>query len=300
MAQQERISLREFQNRFSSEEACRDHLFNLRWPEGFVCSRCNHTHAYPIKNRRLYQCASCRYQASVTAGSVFHKTRVPLQVWFWAIFLAAHDKRGVSAQMLHRELDISYPTAWLLLHKIRKAMRDRDTHYTLAGIVELDDSYFGAPTEGGKRGRGTEKIPVVVGVSLTRNGHPLHAKMQVVDDLKTGTLRSTMQNMLLPGANLVTDAYRSYTNAAKGTYTIEATKFDPVANPDHLKWIHTIISNAKAFIAGTYHGLGRKHLQAYLDEYCYRFSRRKFVGQGFNRLLTACLAASTITYAELT
>ncbi len=131
MAKQEAITLLQFQRKFASEEACFEHLYKLRWPEGFRCPRCNHDKAYFIKKRKLYQCANpeCNYQASVTAGTIMHKTRVPLVTWFWAIYLVAHDKRGVSAKMLARELEISYPTAWLMLQKIRKAMSDRNAEY---------------------------------------------------------------------------------------------------------------------------------------------------------------------------
>lgn len=302
MAVQEPISLRAFQKRFASEEDCAEHLFHLRWPEGFSCPRCRHRRAYRIQRRRwLYQCAACRHQVSLTAGTIFHKTRLPLQVWFWAIFLVAHDKRGVSASMLSRELGIGYAAAWLTLHKVRKAMGDRDARYALAGIVEVDDAYFGAPTRGGKRGRGTGKARVLVGVSLSPQGRPLHAKMRLVPDLRAAIIQEAMGSMLDPGAHLSTDGHKSYPVAARGArLTITARDFDPVNEPGHLKWLHTIVSNAKAFIAGTYHGLDRKHLQAYFDEYCYRFSRRGFSGQGFNRLLQAALATSTVTYADLT
>lgn len=303
MAIQEPISLRDFQRRFASEEACAEHLFKLRWPDGFSCPRCHHGQAYRIQRRRwLYQCAGCRYQVSLTAGTVLHKTRLPFQVWFWAIFLVAHDKRGVSARMLSRELEIGYPAAWLMLHKIRKAMGERDAGYALAGIVEVDDAYFGAPTQGGKRGRGTEKTSVLVGVSLSElKKGPLYAKMRLVPDLKAETLKGAFTEMLGPDSTLSTDGHKSYPVAANAAmYPIVARKFDPIKDASHLKWLHTIVSNAKAFIAGTYHGLDKKHLQAYLDEYCYRFSRRGFSGQGFNRLLHAALVTTTVTYADLT
>ncbi|SCW81904.1 Transposase zinc-ribbon domain-containing protein, partial [Paenibacillus tianmuensis] len=157
MAQQELMTLKRFQEKFHSDDACREHLFQIRWTNGFCCPKCEHTAFYFLETRKLYQCTRCKHQASVTAGTIMHKSHTPLLTWFWAIFLVAHDKRGVSAVFLSRELEISYPTAWLLLHKIRKAMGDRDAHYQLAGLVELDDAFFGAPTEGGKRGRGTDQ-----------------------------------------------------------------------------------------------------------------------------------------------
>ena len=157
MAEQQELGWLEFQKKFSNEEDCRNHLYKIRWPNGFRCPVCNNNHAYKIVKRNLFECSECSYQVSVTAGTVMHKTRTPLTIWFWAIYLISNDKRGVSATQLSQQFGISYPTAWLIIHKIRKAMCDRDSKYALAGIVEMDDSFFGAPTEGGKRGRDTEK-----------------------------------------------------------------------------------------------------------------------------------------------
>lgn len=299
MAEQQALNWLEFQNKFPTEEACRSHLYKIRWPDGFRCSVCNHDRAYEIMNRHLFECAECGYQASVTAGTVMHKTRISLKIWFWAIYLIANDKRGISATQLSQQFGISYPTAWLMMHKIRKAMHDRDAKYTLAGIVEMDDTFIGVPTEDGKRGRGTEKTKVVASLSLTKSGHPLYLKMKVVDNLKSSTLADFAKQSIAPGTEISTDLYRSYNQLEGEGYLHLPKQFDHKDNPDHLKWLHTIISNAKAFIGGTYHGLGSKHLQSYLDEYCYRFNRRKFKGQLFNRLLSACVSTCTVTYDEL-
>ena len=299
MAQQQELNWLEFQQKFSTEEACRQHLFQIRWPEGFRCPVCNQSRFYEVTKRHLFQCVQCGYQASVTAGTIMHKTRTSLMIWFWAIYLIANDKRGTSAAQLAQQFGISYPTAWLMMHKIRKAMCDRDAQYILAGIVEMDDTLFGAPTEGGKRGRGTEKTKVVASLSLSKSGNPLYLKMNVVEDLKASTLSEIACKTIAPGTAVSTDLFRSYIQLGKDGYLHLPQEFNYVDNPDHLKWSHTIISNAKAFIAGTYHGLCPKHLQPYLDEFCYRFNRRKFNGQLFNRLLHACASTSTVTYNEL-
>jgi transposase-like protein len=299
MAQQESMTLLQFQSKFSTEEACRQHLFNLRWPQGFRCPKCGHDKYYFLGHRKLYQCANCKHQTSVTAGTVMHKSHTPLTVWFWIIYLAAHDKRGVSALFISRELEISYPTAWLLLHKIRKAMVDREDNYKLAGLVELDDAFFGAPTEGGKRGRGTEKTPVLVGVSLDPKGHPLYVKMQVIPNVRGKTLVDFAMKSIEPGATINSDAYKSYNALAEEGYDHQPAEFNLKDNPDHLKWLHTMVSNAKALIGGTYHGLDQKHLQFYLNEFCFRANRRKFHDQLFNRLLYACVITNTITFRQL-
>lgn len=299
MAKQQKLSWLEFQRKFSTDEACRRHLFRIRWPDGFWCPICDNGRAYKVTTRHLFECSECGYQASVTAGTVMHKTRTSLIIWFWAIYLIANDKRGLSATQLSQQFGISYPTAWLMMHKIRKAMQQRDDMYSLTGIVEMDDTFIGAPTEGGKRGRGTEKTKVVASLSLTNAGHPVYLKMKVVDDLTSSTLIELANQNINAGSVISTDLYRSYRELNNVGYLHLPKEFNYKDNPDHLKWLHTIISNAKAFIGGTYHGLGKKHLQPYLDEYCYRFNRRKFKGQLFNRLLNACATTDTVTFAEL-
>ncbi len=228
------------------------------------------------------------------------KTRIDLQIWFWALYLASKDKRGISATMLGNELDISYKSSWFLLHRIRKAMADRDSGYNLDGVVELDDAYFGSADKGGKRGRGTDKAKVVVGLSLTSEGRPQHLKMVLVEDLKKETIAKFAQNNIKAGSTISSDAYRSYQQLINEGYKLEAKVFNPKENPEHLKWLHTIVSNAKAFINGTFHGLNKKHLQQYLDEFCFRFNRRWFYGELFNRIVNACMNSRRLTYSELT
>jgi transposase-like protein len=298
MLKQEQLSLLQFQEKFSDEESCRQHLFTIRWPDGFVCPQCGHKEYYDLPNRNQYQCKACKHQTSATAGTVLHKTHTPLRKWFWAIYLSSHDKRGISAIQLMNELELTYPTAWLMLHKIREAMGQRDAQYPLAGTVEIDDSFFGAPTEGGKRGRGTEKTPVIVGLSLDKQGRPLHVKMFVADSVNGETLKTFAKANITPGSSVYSDALPSY-HVLAADYDHKQLIFDLEQNPDHLKWLHTMVSNAKAFVGGTYHGLDKKHLQPYLDEFCFRTNRRKFKGQLFNRLISACARAKTITYKQL-
>ena len=299
MAKQATMTLLEFQRKFATEENCREHLFTIRWPQGFTCPRCGHTEYSYHSTRRLYQCKGCAHQTSLTAGTVMENTKLPLQKWFWAIFMADRDKRGVSAMRLRRELSVSYKCAWTVLHKIRKAMGDRDGAYMLGGIVELDDSCFGGPKPGRKPGRGTEKTEVLIGVSLDENGRAGFAKMRVVEDVKSETLAVFADETIAEGAKISSDALSSYIKAFKdGTFTHEPKKFDK-NDETHLKWLHTIVSNTKSFIAGTYHGLDVKHFQSYLNEFCYRLNRRFFPNELFDRLLCACISTDTITYKQL-
>lgn len=299
MAKQDPISFMEFKRRFSSEEACRDYLYHMRWPDGFVCPKCGHTSCYVVTTRNLYQCTACNYQASVLVGTVMERSHLPLEKWFWGIYFIGIDKRGCSSMQLSRELEIAYSSAWYLTHRIRKAMADRDSNYQLAGLIELDDAYFGGPGTGGKRGRGTSKAKVMIGVSLDEAGKPQFLKMDVVNNLKGETIKAFANQHIQAGSSISSDALRSYT-VLEEDYTLFAKAFDPQEDPEHLKWLHMAISNAKAFIDGTFHGLGPKHLQRYLDEFCYRFNRRFFHKQIFGRILSSCLATGPLTYAELT
>jgi len=299
MAKQEEMTLLDFQEQFSTEEACLKHLREMKWPQGFVCPRCKHGQCFDLPKRKLFQCKSCGYQASATSGTVMHRTRTPLKKWFWAIFLMGHDKRGVSAEMLQRELKLSRYCATLMEHKIRHAMGARDENYQLSGLVELDESFFGAPTEGGKRGRGTDKTPVMTGLSLDLQGRPQYVHMQVLDAVNGAAVLDFAEKYIQPYSMVNTDGLNIYNVLSEPDYDVLSLIFDPVENPDHLDWIHTFISNAKAFIGGTYHGLDKKHLQLYLNEFCWRSNRRHFNGQWFNRLLHTCSLRPPVTYHQL-
>jgi transposase-like protein len=298
MATKKRVGFEDIHKRFETEDACREYLIQLRWPEGFICPVCGGKDHYLISRRHMYQCISCRYQASVTAGTVMDRSHLSLKIWIWAIYLVARDKRGYSAMQLSRVLNLPYNTAWFLLHRIRHAMAERDSNYMLTGIVELDDTYLGKPKKGGKRGRGTSKLKIVVAVSKDDKGKPQYAKMQVVPNLKGKTISKFAKGCIDEGSVVQTDAYRSYRKPLAEKYLHEYQVFD--AESDMLKWLHTIIGNAKAFVSGTFHGLGRKHMQSYLDEYCYRFNRRFLSGEIFSRLLLAVTRSSTFRFADLT
>lgn len=281
MAQAERVTFREFQARFGTEENCRAYLREQRFPKGFVCPNCGCVEAYEISTRRTFQCKNCRKQVSLTSGTVMHHTHLPLTVWFWAIYLCANDKRGISAVQLSATLEISYESAWYLLRRIRKAMGQRDENYQLAGFVELDDAYLGGPKKDGKRGRGTTKPKMVVGLSL-KDGKPRFLRLELVNDLKNETLTEFANTHLEAGAQISSDGYKSYQKL--GDFSATQQNFSPTS--DHLKWLHKAISNLKAFLLGTYHGRCTD-FQDYLNEFSFRFNRRFFNNQLFARLLRA-------------
>ncbi|MDR1031035.1 MAG: IS1595 family transposase [Treponema sp.] len=304
MATYEALTILDFQNKFNTEEKCRKHLFHIKWPYGFICPQCGNTTYYPIEKRKLYECKACKHQTSVTAGTVLHRSHIALHKWFWAIYFVAHDKRGISATRLAVELNLSYQAAWLMLHKIRKAMMDCDAHYQLTGIIALDEIYFGTPIEGVTRICSRDIIPVVAGVSLDKQGRPQYIKMDVVEStIKTNQsqgLADFVDKHIASGSTINSAAYRAYMQAVtSGKYPSGPLLLYDKKNPDQLQWLNTMISNAKACIAGTYHGLGTKHLSAYLSEFCFRTNRRRVAPELFNRLLYACTTTVTITYQQL-
>ncbi len=308
-------SLLEFQKAFATEDACAQHLQAMRWPKGFVCPRCGHREAWSIRSRQILDCKGCRAKVSLTAGTIFHKTRTPLVKWYWLLYRMAMDKVGVSVAEMQRVLEIpDYKTAWLMAHKVRKAMADRDARYRLAGLVEMDESFFGP--RGTRRGRGSErKRTVLCAVSLYRDRagveRPGFAHLRVVADASAPTIEAFLDRLgcgvsTAEGRQLLeairSDGWRAYGRAAKGKELIHCRVVlrDPQAAGKLLPWVHRVISNAKAVIRGAHRGVSEKHLQAYLSEVAYRFNRRYWEKELFDRLVKACVSTGTLTYDQLT
>jgi len=232
------------------------------------------------------------------------RSKTPLVKWYLAIFLMAEDKRGISALALKKKIGVAYQTAWTMCQKIRHAMGERDDDYGLSGVVELDEAFFGSPTQGGKRGRGTEKTAVFVSVSLTEEGKPKYAKMKVIqadagESVDSDTVKGYTSGAIEKGSKIHTDGLNIYNHLSENGYMHLKVPYDPKTQPAHLHWTHIIISNAKAFINGTFHGLDPMHLQRYLDEFCYRFNRRWMKTDVFPRLVLACACSTKTTYYEL-
>ena len=290
------MSLLEWQKRYGSERACAKELAKVRWPDGFQCPECGSKKAYYIETRQLHQCSQCRHQVSVTADTLFHSTKLPLVKWFWAIFLVASDKGGLSALRASKLLGVSWPTAHNVLSKIRTAMAHRDSIYRLENLIEFDDTYVGGK-RAGKRGRGAAgKHPVLVAVE-TRGKTAGFMAMQAVDTVSQGTVRQFLAQHLKPGQTVKTDAFPAL-NVVKETQKHQKKITPPQNASEWLPLVHIVIGNMKTFINGTFHGVSSIHLQEYLDEFCYRFNRRFWEPELPMRLLNACLAHTPVRLAE--
>lgn len=290
------VSLLEWQKRYGTERACAKELVKIRWPDGFQCPACGFTKACYIATRKLYQCSKCRHQVSVTSGTLFHATKLPLVKWFWAIYLAATDKGGMSALRSSKHLGVSWGTARNMLRKIRKAMAHRDSIYRLGNIIEFDDTYVGGK-RAGKRGRGAEgKTPVLVAVETRKKGAGFVA-MKAVNTVSKETVRQFLCRHLKPGQTIRTDALPAL-NAASESQQHEKKVTPPEKASEWLPLVHIMIGNMKKFINGTFHGVSSNYLQEYLDEFCYRFNRRFWEPELPLRLLNACLAHVPVRLAE--
>lgn len=299
------LNLVEFFSAFPTQEACEYHLIRVRWPKGVVCDKCGKEDIYSrISTRRAYQCRSCRHFNYPTAGTIFHKTHTSLQRWFLAIFLIASDKRGISALHLSKQIGVGYKTAWAMLQRIRHAMAKRDTQYKLSGSVELDEMFIGATTEGKKRGRGTERTPVLVAVSSVsgKKGREYmgFARMRAVKMIDGETIVKFAKDTIKPGSHVQSDGLSVYPALDKHGFVHEPHVIKKRKAHVVLPHVHIYISNLRSFVMGTYHGLDEIHLQQYLDEFCYRFNRRRHYHELFDRLLLACLEKEEMPFSALT
>lgn len=290
------ISLVQWQKRFGTEHACAKALEKVRWPDGFQCPVCGSQKYSMIETRKLYQCSKCRHQVSLTADTLFHATKVPLVKWFWAIYLMASDKGGISALRLSKHIGISWISSRNILKKIRTAMAHRDSIYPLGNLIEFDDTYVGGK-RAGKRGRGAEgKRPVLVAVETREKGAGFVA-MQAVDTVSGATVQPFLSRHLRPGLKVRTDALPAL-NAVAKEHVHEKKVTPPEKASEWLPLVHIMIGNMKMFLNGTFHGVSSQYLQEYLDEFCYRFNRRFWEPELPLRLLNACLAHVPVKIAE--
>jgi len=292
----------EFQERFGSEEACREYLFASRWPDGFVCPACGSVRAGEMHRRRLlWQCKDCGQQTSATAGTVMHGTHMPLRTWFWAAYLVATHHPGISAKQLQRQLALSrYETAWLILHKLRRAMVAPEREL-LKGEVEIDEFFLGGHEDNLKGGRQHGKKALIGAAIEVRGAGSGRLRLQALANSQATTLRTFTQATTAPGAIVHTDGLFSYRGLDKLGYEHRPRKVASVAPGEQLlPRAHRAISNLKAWMHGTHRGVSDAHLPVYLDEYVFRHNRRSTPMAAFQTLLGLGATHQPTTYRQIT
>lgn len=295
-------SLPEFQRRFLDEAACVEYLAAVRWPDGFRCPACDGAKAWRLSSKPFtWECAGCGKQTSVTAGTVMHGGKLDLTIWFWAAYLMATHSNGISATQLQMQLGLgSYKTAWLLCAKLRRAMVDPERN-PLTGLVEVDEATIPFRTKedpvaggGGRSPQG--KMAVIAAVEIIGDG-PGRLRLAPIADYSAESIRAFVAANIAGGATLKTDGWASY----PGTPEV---KHDPhvvgtMAAHVVLPWTHRVFANLKRWALGVYHGLRRNHLQSYLDEFVFRFNRRRTRHAAFRSLLGIGTRTKPITYKML-
>ena len=296
--------MREFQRQFATEEACQDYLAACRWPEGYTCPRCGHVRAYRLADHPRWQCAACRYQVSLTAGTILHNTKTPLTAWFWATYLTVTDKRGLSALLLQRQLGLRrYETAWMLLHKLRRAMVNA-AREPLRGDVEVDDTWIGGPQAGlrGSRQLKGRRAALVVAAVENRGRASGRVRMAVIPDFKATTLTAFIKQHIALGSTIYTDGLKQFTPVA-GFKHVARTQPRRTELRKGAKSVVPLadraIGNLQQWLIGTHHGVSRAQLQVYLDEFVFRHNRRQTPTAAFQTLLGLGTGRAPTPYRQI-
>lgn len=294
---------REFIEMFPDDDACVAFLAKLRWPEGFICPACKQASIPWNANRDRLICPICRHQTSVTAGTIFDKTRTPLKTWFEAAWHVSTAKSGMSAKTLERTIGTSYKVAWMMLHRFRVAMVNNERSQ-LSGIVEVDESFVGGETHGGKRGRGTGKSIVVIAVEIKQPKGFGRVRMRHIPDSSGDSLVPFICDMIAPGSVVRTDGWKGYNSVTDHGYQREIIVQSSSGDPAHVSMpgVHRIASLLKRWILGTHQGsVLPLHLQSYLEEFTFRFNRRTSRSRGlvFRRLIKQAVITKPTTMEDI-
>jgi len=296
-------SLRDLEERFASEADCRAYLWKLRWPDGFRCPACGADRGWPVREGRLIECAACGHQASLTAGTIFQDTRTPLRVWFRAAWLMTSSRYGVNAVTLQEQLGFgSYQTAWAWLHKFRRAMvrPDRDR---LSGVVEVDETLVGGD-EPGAIGRLTNTKTLVAIAAEERGPAIGRIRLGTISNASRPSLEAFVQEVIERGSTVHTDGWSGYDNLGGAGYTHKVSNVAGSGQRAHelLPRAHLVVGLLKRWLSGTHQGnISAQHLDYYLDEFTFRFNRRRSRSRGklFERLLEQAVAIPPAPYKSI-
>ena len=303
-AQVRGLSEAEFLARFGTEERCVALLLEMRWGRGFECERCGHGGFARMKKRKQVQCNRCKHQIGFTAGTVFHATKLPLTVWFSAIYHLSQSKGGMSSIELGRRLGVRQQTAWLMKQKLMRAMAARDAGKPkFDGRIEVDDAYLGGERSGGKRGRGAAgKTPIVAAVETTEDRKPRRIKLLPLEAFTKKDIAKLARAHFEASANVASDGlacFRAVEKAGCKHFPMTTGSGKRSAQWSPFKWVNTVLGNVKSSITGTYRRISPKHAHAYLASYAWRFNRRYQLDTMTERLTWACLEASPTPYRTI-
>src|SRR3954449_3411370 len=287
--------------RLGSEDACRQALFEMRWREGLTCPACGHRGFCQLKTRKLFQCNRCKRQVRLTAGTAFQDTKLPLVTRFAAIYHLTQSKGGVSSIELGRRLGVKQGTAWLMKHKLMRAMAAREAAKPkLSGRVEVDDAYLGGERPGGERGRGAaSKTPIVAAVETTADRRPRRLRLSVVKGFRKKEVERLAERDFAAGSNVVSDGlscWPAVEQAGCQHFPMATGSGKRAASWAPFKWVNTCLGNIKTAIAGTYHHVSAKHAQSYLTSFAYRFNRRFQLDSIVERLAWAAVHTAPQPY----
>lgn len=288
---------------YGSEDACRAAVARWRWPQGFVCPKCGGVEHCIVGERRLYQCNTCRRQTSLTAGSIFDATNVPLTTWFRAMYLITQTKQGISSIELGRRRGTTQTTAWKIKTKLAEVMRGVGDADRLDGRIEMDDAYLGGARSGGKTGRGSPgKKPIIVAVQTDEKGRPRRIRLRRIARFKRARIKTLAKRIIVPGSTVVTDGYPCFhgvTDAGCAHVRITTGSGPRAARNPAFKWVNTMLGNIKASLVGTYRAIRKKHLVRYLAEFEWRFNHRFDMAAMIPALARAAVLAKPAPYAWL-
>lgn len=288
-----------FTANFDSEEACRLHFNSERDKIGVTCQRCGHDKHYWIKAVWSYECKSCRGRTSLRSGTIMQSSNLSFMIWYKTMFLMTATKKGFSSKEIQKQLGLKrYEPVWAMVHKLRKAMGNRDARYTLEGMIEMDEGYFTVASseieqEKGIRGRGAagkqnvmiiaESTPLEDPETGKKERQCRYFKAKVLDDHKAKEVNNLVTNSLGEKSIVFTDKSTSYIDIADFVELHITEKSDKQTTKETLKWVHITISNAKRNLLGNFHKIKRKYLQLYLNEFVYKLNRRYFEEKLFDR-----------------
>jgi ribosomal protein L37AE/L43A len=298
------LSLPKFLEKYGSEMQCRRKaLFKLRWPNGFVCPACGNTTYCELPSRKVYQCNHCHTQTSLTSGTIFAFTKLPLTPRFLSIYLLTQHKNNISALQLMREIGVSYNTAWKIKHKLMQVMLERQQGETFSGRIEIDDAYIGGERPG-KPGRGAHhKAPFIAVVETeAETRRPQCIQLRAVNRFRSDEIERYANAHLTPGSIVVSDALACFAAVKKADCIhvpfVSAGGRKGVENPS-FKWVNTMLGNVKNAINGTLHAISLKHVPRYLAEFEYRFNRRARLGDMVERLAYVAMRTTPMPYRLL-